>query len=223
MSRDLSELEFRVRDAGALSERERGELSDLFERNYRRADPAFLARSLAKLRCVATATRGDVAVGFALAETRVMDLPRLPEQVVSLAGIGCVAPEFRRRGVLGELQRRAVTANPVPERPRRLICGRMAHPAALRIIGRLPTAVPRAGVRPTAWQQAVGQAVAAAYGVHGFDPETFVCLGDGTPIGYPLLELDVEPREWELFEAVDRDRGDALLAIAWAPDAPPDW
>ena len=223
MSRDLSELEFRVRDAGSLSERERGELSGLFEMNYRRADPAFLAKSLTKLRCVATATRGDVAVGFALAETRVMDLPRLPEQVVSLAGIGCVAPEFRRRGVLGELQRRAVTANPVPERPRRLICGRMAHPAALRIIGRLPTAVPKAGVRPTAWQQAVGKAVAAAYGVHGFDPETFVCLGDGTPIGYPMLELDVEPHEWELFEAVDRDRGDALLAVAWAPDPPPEW
>jgi hypothetical protein len=143
--------------------------------------------------------------------------------VVSLAGIGCVAPEFRRRGVLGELERRAVTANPVPQRPRRLICGRMAHPAALRIIGRLPTAVPRAGVRPTAWQQAVGKAVAEAYGAHGFDPETFVCLGDGTPIGYPMLEFDVEPHEWELFEAVDRGRGDALLAIAWAPDAPPGW
>jgi hypothetical protein len=38
-----------------------------------------------------------------------------------------------------------------------------------------------------------------------------------------VMELDVEPREWELFEAVDRDRGDALLAIAWAPDAPGDW
>jgi hypothetical protein len=37
------------------------------------------------------------------------------------------------------------------------------------------------------------------------------------------MELDVEPREWELFEAVDRDRGDALLAIAWVPDAPGDW
>ena len=60
-------------------------------------------------------------------------------------------------------------------------------------------------------------------GVHGFAPETFVCLGDGTPIGYPMMEFDVEPHEWELFEAVDRDRGDALLAIAWTPDAPLDW
>jgi hypothetical protein len=99
----------------------------------------------------------------------------------------------------------------------------MAHPAALRTIGRFPTAVPKAGVRPTAWQQEVGKAIAEAYGVHGFDPETFVCLGDGTPIGYPMMEFDVEPHEWDLFEAVDRDRGDALLAIAWVPEAPPDW
>jgi hypothetical protein len=96
MSRDLSEFEFRVQDAGALSERERDELLGLFETNYRRANPAFLAKSLTQLRCVA-------------------------------------------------------------------------------------------------------------------------------PIGYPMLEFDVEPHEWELFEAVDRGRGDALLAIAWAPDAPPDW
>ncbi len=33
----------------------------------------------------------------------------------------------------------------------------------------------------------------------------------------------VEPEEWEVFRAVNRDRGDALLAIAWNPDAPPGW
>ena len=69
----------------------------------------------------------------------------------------------------------------------------------------------------------LGQAIAEAYGVHGFDPETFVCLGSGQPIGYPDIEFDVEPHEWEIFEPVDRDRGDALLALAWAPDAPPGW
>jgi hypothetical protein len=99
----------------------------------------------------------------------------------------------------------------------------MAHPAALRSIARLPTVVPRTGHRLTRWQQEVGRAIAEAYGVHGFDPETFVCLGSGQPIGYPDIEFDVEPHEWEIFEPVDRDRGDALLAIAWAPDAPPGW
>jgi hypothetical protein len=68
-----------------------------------------------------------------------------------------------------------------------------------------------------------GSAIAEAYGVRDFDPETFVCIGGGTPTGYPRIEFDVEPHEWEVFKPVDRDRGDALLAIAWVPDYPPDW
>ena len=83
--------------------------------------------------------------------------------------------------------------------------------------------VPTPGVRPTARQQEVGQAIAQAYGVHAFDPETFVCIGAGEPIGYPRIEVKVEPHEWEVFRPVDRDRGDALLAMMWTPDAPPGW
>ena len=30
-------------------------------------------------------------------------------------------------------------------------------------------------------------------------------------------------REWEAFASVNRDRDDALLAIAWIPDNPPGW
>jgi hypothetical protein len=222
-ARDFSEFAFAVKRTDALSERERSELLGLFEMNYRQANPAFLEKSLHRLRHVATAVRSGATLGFALAETRVMDLPRLPAQVVSLAGICCIAPEFRRRGLFGELEHHAIMAGAVPETPRRLLCGRMAHPAAFRSIGRIPTAVPRPGVPPTSWQREVGEAIAEAYGVARFDAETFVCIGDGTPIGYPKIEFEVEPHEWEVFEPVDRDRGDALLAIAWVPDAPADW
>jgi hypothetical protein len=223
MADDSSEFDFGVRESDSISEQERRELLALFEMNYRRANAAFLDKSLSKLRYVATAHREGVPVGFALAETRLIDLPRLPDQLVSLAGICCIAPEFRRRGLFNQLELRAFSANPVPEQPRRLVCGRMAHPAAFRTIGRFPTAVPKPGIRPTRWQREVGQAIAEAYGVHDFDPETFVCIGAGQPIGYPKIEFEVEPDEWQIFEPVDRDRGDAMLAIAWVPDAPPDW
>jgi hypothetical protein len=93
----------------------------------------------------------------------------------------------------------------------------------MRSLARNPTVVPKPGVRPTTWQQEVGQAIADAYGVHAFDPKTFVCIGSGDPIGYPIIELQVEPEEWEVFRPVDRDRGDALLAMIWTPDAPPGW
>ena len=223
MASDFSEFDFTVKETRALSEQERGELLRLFELNYRQANPAFLEKSLATLRYAAMAFHDGVAVGFGLAETRVMDLPRLPAQVVSLAGICCVASEFRRRGLFGKLELLAISAEAVPERPRRLACGRMAHPAAMRTIARFPKSVPRPGVRPTAWQQEVGWAIAEAYGVRDFDPETFVCIGSGTPTGYPRIEFDVEPHEWEVFKPVDRDRGDALLAIAWVPDPPREW
>jgi hypothetical protein len=223
MERDFSEFDFTVKETRALSERERGELLRLFELNYRQANPAFLEKSLAMLRHAAMAFHDGVAVGFGLAERRVMDLPRLPDQVVILLGISCIAPEFRRRGLFLKLELLAVSAEAVPERARRLTCGRMAHPAAMRTIARFPTCVPRPGVRPTAWQQEVGRAIAEAYGVHDFDPETFVCIGSGTPTGYPRIEFDVEPHEWEVFKPVDRERGDALLAIAWVPDPPREW
>ena len=223
MERDFSEFDFTVKESRTLSEQERGELFRLFELNYRQANPAFLEKSLATLRYCALAFHDGVAVGFGVAETRLMDLPRLPAQVVSLAGICCITPHFRRRGLFGKLELLAMSAEAVPERRRRLACGRMAHPAAMRTVARFPSCLPRRDVRPTAWQQEVGRAVAEAYGVCGFDPETFVCIGSGTPTGYPRIEFDVEPHEWDVFKPVDRDRGDALLGIAWVPDPPPGW
>jgi hypothetical protein len=56
-----------------------------------------------------------------------------------------------------------------------------------------------------------------------FDPLTFVCKGTGVPIGYPIMDIDATPEEWEMFRYVDRSRGDSLLGISWAPDAPDGW
>jgi hypothetical protein len=223
MERDFSSFEFEVLEARELAAAQRDALLHLFEVNYERANAAFLDRSLSKLRHLAMAYREGACVGFALAETRVIDLPRAPDQVATLAGLCCVAPEFRRRGLFTRLELLAATAADIPPSTRRLMCGRMAHPAAFRTIGRLPGAVPVPGHPPTPWQQEVGKAIAAAYGVRSFDPATFVCIGDGRPIGYPRIEFEVEPHEWEVFEPVDRDRGDALLALAWGPDSPPGW
>jgi hypothetical protein len=90
-------------------------------------------------------------------------------------------------------------------------------------MARNESAVPQRGRRPTQWQQDVGKAIAEAYGVASFDPETFVCRGDGRPIGFPLIEMDVAPEEWEVFRPVDRRRGDSLLGICWMPAAPTAW
>ena len=152
-----------------------------------------------------------------------MDVPRLPRQMVGLAGLACISPEFRRKGLFGELARRAMLANVAPPTAPLLTGGRMAHAGAFRTMSHNPTVVPKRGIAPTAWQQEVGKAIADAYGVEMFDPETFVCTGSGKPIGYPVIELEVDPEEQELFRNVNRDRGDSLLGIAWNPTAPPGW
>jgi hypothetical protein len=61
------------------------------------------------------------------------------------------------------------------------------------------------------------------YGVSGFDPDTFVCAGSGVPIGYPRIDMDVGPEEWDVFAPVNRERGDSLLGLCWIPDAPEGW
>ncbi len=223
MSHDVSEFDFEVRESASISARHRELVVALFQANYRDANPVFVDKSLSVLGHVAFAYHEGEAVGFAMGESRMMDLPRLPEQIVNLAGLCCIAPAFRRRGLFGELARRAMARESPDDDARSLVCGRMAHPAAFRNMARSPSVVPRPGIRPTPWQQEVGQAIAGAYRVFDFDPETFVCIGEGRPIGYPRIEFDVEPQEWEAFAAVNRDRGDALLAIAWLPDSPPGW
>lgn len=216
-------LRFEVLESGALPPAAHAGLLALFRANYADADPEFLDRSLATLARVAVAWAGDEAVGFALGETRHLDLPALPDQLVNLAGLACVAPSARRRGLFGELTRRAMGWEPESDPTRRLFCGRVAHAAAYHSIARMAGVVPRAGVAPSPWQQQVGSAIAAAYRVHAFDPRTFVCIGRGRSIGTPRIELECTPDEARVFASVDRSRGDALLALAWHPHAPPGW
>lgn len=216
-------FQFDVVATGDLAAPDLARVVALFRTSYRAANVAYLEKSLASFRFIATASSTGELAGFALGEMRLMDLPRLPRQAVALAGICCVDDRFRRRGLFRELERRAFAAAGLAIGPRVLSCGRVAHPASFRTMTWNPTHVPKRGIPPTPWQREVGTIVAAAYGVKHFDPETFVCAGDGVPIGYPVLEMDVAPEEWDVFASVNRDRGDSLLGLCWVPDAPEGW
>jgi len=221
-----ADLEIRACESRLLPARDLEAMHALFDVCYRSANHGYLEKSLRTLRAVAVAWHDGGLAGFALAEHRIMDLPRLPGTHVTLGGMSCIDFAFRRRHLFLSLERAATVhcGVAVPPGTRVLGCGRMAHPASFRGMTRNPTVVPRPGVAPTRWQRDVGQAIADAYGVRDFDPRTFVCHGSGEPIGYPVVDMgDVEPREWDAFCEVDRDRGDSLLGIAWMPGAPPGW
>jgi hypothetical protein len=220
---DSATFDVRVVDAAGLSPADLEQVLALFHQNYRSANDAYLLKSLPKLRNVAIASANGVPAGFAVGDLRVLDLPRLPAQTVAMAGMCCISPEFRRRGLFGLLERRAMGADLTAPPKRLLSCGRMAHPVSFRTMARSAGVVPRRGTPPTQWQKDVGIAIAREYGVPDFDPETFVCHGTGEPIGYPVIDMELAPEEWEVFRPVNRDRGDSLLGLAWMPDAPDGW
>lgn len=219
-----ADLHIAVVPTAGLGAADRDAILALFRQNYREANTDYLEKSLHVLAFAALARDASGRpAGFALGEPRVLELPWLGPTPVRLAGLCCVDPAYRRQGLFRRLEHAVLSARELPPAPRWLSAGRMAHPASFRTMSSNPTVVPRRGMRPTPWQQEVGAAIAAAYGTKAFDPETFVCRGAGSPIGWPVIEIEATPEEWELFRPVDRSRGDALLGIAWTPDAPPGW
>ena len=220
---DLPGFRLATKPAAEITSAEHDVVFALFDHAYRDANHAYLEKSLTKLRYITVAWVDDIAAGFGLADMRVLDLPRLPAQPVAMAGICCIDDRFRRRGIFGQLERRSMMAAGVAPASRYITAGRMAHPVSFRTMTANPTAIPKRGVPTTPWQRDIGIAIAEAYGVPTFDPETFVCHGTGDPIGYPRLDMDVTDDEWIVFRDVNRDRGDSLLGVAWQPDAPDGW
>ena len=127
IDRDLSAFDFRVVRTDAMTPADRESAFALFDMAYRQANHAYLEKSFGVLRYFAMATHQNEPAGFSLAEMRVMDLPRLPRQAVTLAGICCIAPEFRRRGLFSYLEALAIAHGVGPPPGRHLRAGRMAH------------------------------------------------------------------------------------------------
>jgi hypothetical protein len=220
----IDDIETRVIRTGTMRKDDLEMVHQLFDQSYRQANHAYLEKSFSRLKYIAIATVGETPAGFAVADTVETDLPRMSEpQIVTLAGICCVAPRFRRLGLFLKLESLAGSASGLSRSGKRiLVCGRMAHPASFRTISRSPMVIPKYGVPLSDWHKEVGLRVAELYGVN-LDPETMVVIGEGVPIGYPIIEQDVTEEEWLPFKNVNRDRGDSLLGITWSPDAPEGW
>ena len=217
-------FDIRVYHSDQLPEQELSQVHQLFGNIYWDANHDYLDKSLRTLNHVSTARKDGTFVGFALGDCLQTTLPGMPDlQTVTLGGIGCIAPEYRRQRLFGHLEQLATGASGVrKEGTRALSCGRMAHPASFQSMSQNPSVVPKYKVPTTKWQREIGLRIAELYQVN-LDPETFVVQGDGTPIGYPNIKIDVPDSSWRIFENVDRDKGDSLLGIAWLPDSPAEW
>lgn len=216
-------VEVEVAATESLTQAQRVEIHRLFGLAYDDADADYLDSSFTKLRWVAMASASGVLVGFSLGDLRQLELPVVGPTPTLLAGLACVDPDHRRHGLFRYLSNLSLRAGGIPAPGPLLGAGRMAHPASMRVFAAAPTVVPKPGRAPSELQRQVGRVVAEAYGVTSFDPATFVCRGSGSPIGFPRMTQEVEPHEWEVFEPVDRSRGDALLALVWHGEPPDGW
>jgi len=113
--RDFSDFEFRTITCAAIDDGDRAAMHALFDAAYRDANHAYLEKSLTRIRYAAFATEAGRPAGFALADMRVLDLPRLPATTVVLAGMCCIDAAYRRRGLFAQLERlAAMAAGPAP-------------------------------------------------------------------------------------------------------------
>ena len=226
-SEQLAGFRILVREPDALTVEDREAIAAIFDAAYAQALQPYLDASIEHIERIAFALADDgTPAGYAIGRTRWMDLPGFENpQLVSLQGMRATAPAFRHRGLSGALSRALNEAaaeelgdlDGVPV----LGCGRYGHASRQGEMAE-GNAVPWPGRVPTPWQQAVGLAVAEAYG-SDLDPTTFVCRGSGTPIGVPNVHFDASELERAAFAPVQRQRGDNLLVINWSPDPPEGW
>jgi hypothetical protein len=164
-------------------------------------------------------------VGFTLGDSRQIILPRMTgKQSVALAGIGCISQDYRQQGLFSRLAIASILAssNIMLDQPF-LFCGRMAHAITYRTLANSSSnIVPSAHNSITDWHKEVLDCVASLYEVT-LMPGSAVVAGSGAPIGYPRLSFEMKDEETALFSAVNRTKGDSLLAISWMPTAPEGW
>lgn len=197
----------------------------LFDAAYADADHSYFLSSFEVMEWISLATNGQILAGFAIGDAKLVNLPRLDDPCpVAVHGISCIDANFRRLGLFSRLEKAVVAASgALPPGSRRLHCGRTAHPATYRFlqnigVGGLPD--PDRPLSP--WHREVVDAVAALYGATVY-PGTCIVIGKGKPVGFPRVDVQASDSELSLFENVDRDRGDSLLAMSWSPAAPEGW
>ncbi len=218
-----------VYEAASLPAALEDQILALFDLTYDRANHAYLLASIEKLGWIAVGEvdgpRARMLAGFAVGDSRMAALPRMPGLIpVAMAGIGCIHPDVRQQGLFTALALAALNANGVLSGADRFVfCGRMAHPITYRTAVRSARGViPTAGRVLSQWHREMLVAIADLYGV-AVDTENGVVIGSGAPIGYPRLTYEASAEEKSLFQPVNRDRGDSLLALGWIPEEPADW
>lgn len=219
------EIKVATQSVQDLTEQQIAQVLALFDAAYAEANHTYLLSSFDVMGWIALAMHGPVLAGFAVGDAKHVQLPRLDSHcTVAAYGIGCIDENFRRMGLFTRLEKAVVGASGTLQiNSRRLHCGRTAHPASYRFFKNIGVGCIPDPDRPlSVWHVEMVEAIAALYGAKVY-PGTCIVAGKGEPIGFPRISVEATDAELGLFKNVDRNQGDALLAMSWSPQAPNDW
>jgi hypothetical protein len=205
-----------TKDCTALSDSDLAEMADLSESVGDGFEIGVLSKQAEAWVLATLARQDDQLVGFSFCT-----LERIGGTPSVLMGVACVArcddaPEILSTIIRDKL-RRAVLAFPDEDV---LIGTRMAHGNAFEAYASLNDIVPRPGHKASGEERAWGRRLAKRFGIEtsAYDDRAFVARGDGAMscrFDYrsgAAVETDIEA----LFEGLQTDKGDVLVAFGWA-------
>ena len=210
-------IEVETKDCTALSDAEVAEMADISARGSAGYDVGVLSKHCGEWVLITQVRESGALTGFSFST-----LERIGGTPTVLIGLASVTRGPRRREVLdalvGDQLRRAVLAFPDEDV---LVGTRLADPAGFAAFATLEDVVPRPGHRASGEERAWARRLAKRFGADGrVDDRSFVIKGSNdTPIvlDYEGDERDaVDPAVASVFENLDPERGDSLIAFGWA-------
>lgn len=229
--RSVGGTDLEVRDLADLDGVETGRLHRLFESAYRGADHGFLDRRLASLTTVCVAWADTTPVGFcATTGIDAADLPCVGRRTFTDGGITCIDPAAQRTG-LGLAFGRQLSRTWDGDWPE-ITVNHFATPVSFHALLRVRSwAWPGNDIRqvtvalatPTHSQRLVGAAFAERGGATAYQADRWV-IRTGQPAGETTtVATGLDPLYTQLFNRVDRAKGETLLGTFWADQPPAAW
>ena len=210
-------LEVDTKDCTALSDAELDEMADMVTDGPAGFDIGLLSKQPEAWVLITQVRDAGKLSGFSFCT-----LERIGGTPCLLWGMASVKRNSKRdqalKAVVAAQFRRAVLAFPDEDV---LIGTRFIDPGAFAAFKGLEDICPRSGHKPSGEERAWSRRLAKRFGAEGrIDDRSFVVAGDGSPAGvFDFSSAKPETLDAEvtaLFENLDSDRHDVLIAFGWA-------
>ena len=205
-----------TKDTTALSDAELAEMADLCVDREPNFDIGFLSKQREEWVLVTVAREGARLRGYSFGTLE--RIGGTPSLLVGLLLVERNAKSYQvLKALLHDQFRRALLAFPDEDV---LLGARLNGPDGFRAFSGLTDIVPRQGYKPTGEDRAWGRRLAKRFGAEkSIDDQTFVMtMAPGTYgcLDYVASKGSIPDGAAELFQGVDADKGQRLVAFGWA-------